>query len=75
MGVFFGLITTPLTAMFFLVLWEPIEILLISPLLARYKITFGYEALNNSLSDIAFDALGVLVGFYILRAVLAYIGT
>ena len=70
MGAVFGLAATPLAAMFFLVLWEPVEILLISPFLARHKISFGYESINISLSDIAFDALGVMIGYYILRAMI-----
>jgi hypothetical protein len=49
-----------------MVLWEPLEILVLSPLLARFDIDFGYETLRNSLSDIVFDTAGVLAGYYVL---------
>lgn len=58
----------PIVALSILVLWEPLEILVLSPLLAKINITFGYETLRNSLSDIVFDTIGVLIGIYLLKA-------
>lgn len=40
-------------------LWEPLEIFVLSPLLARVGITFGYEGWQNSVGDLAFNAIGV----------------
>jgi hypothetical protein len=64
------LVLPPFLALLLLVLWEPFEILVLSPLLAKRGITFGFETLQNSLSDIIFDALGVLIGAYVLGAVI-----
>ncbi len=50
-------------------LWEPFEIFVLSPLLARRGITFGYESLRNSLSDICFNTLGIILGMFIVLAV------
>lgn len=47
--------------------WEPLEIFVISPLLAKRGITFGYESWRNSLSDIVFNTLGLVVGMVIFR--------
>lgn len=69
MGVLFGWLINPFWAVVLLVLWEPLEILILSPLLKRYfNIDFGYESLRNSLSDIFFDILGVIIGAWILGA-------
>jgi hypothetical protein len=38
----------------------------LSPLLYRVGIIFGFETLRNSLSDIVFDIAGVATGAYIL---------
>lgn len=65
-GIIFGLIFNPIVAFVVLVAWEPIEILLISPLLAKHKITFGYETVKNSLSDILFDSAGILTALIII---------
>lgn len=65
-GVGLGWVMSPLMAVVIMVLWEPLEILLLSPFLARYGIEFGYETLKNSLSDIVFDIAGVLAGYYVL---------
>lgn len=61
-----GWIMNPFFALAIMVLWEPIEIFIISPLLAKRGITFGYESIRNSLSDIVFDTAGVIFGAYIL---------
>lgn len=70
-GVGMGWTMQPLVALVVMVLWEPLEILVLSPLLARFGITFGYETLRNSLSDIVFDILGVLAGAFLLTALVA----
>lgn len=67
-GILLGWLMSPLLAIVIMVLWEPFEIFLLSPLLARFDITFGYESLRNSLSDIVFDVAGVLIGAYGLVA-------
>lgn len=68
LGILLAWITDPLIALSLLVIWEPFEIFLLSPLLAKFGIQFGYESLKNSLSDIVFDVIGVLLGAYILAA-------
>ncbi len=54
-------------ALVLIVLWEPFEILVLSPLLAKIGIIFGYETLRNSLSDIFFDVIGIALGVHVLR--------
>lgn len=67
-GVVLGWIMVPFWALTLLIAWEPIEILILSPLLWKYfDLEFGYETLRNSLSDILFDAAGVAVGAFLLR--------
>jgi hypothetical protein len=61
-----GWVMQPFVALAIMVLWEPLEILILSPLLARVGIRFGYESLNNSLSDIFFNVVGVALGFWLL---------
>ncbi len=65
-GVLAALVLSPFAAFTLLVLWEPLEILVLSPLLARVGITFGHESLRNSVSDIVFDGLGVLLGHFLI---------
>jgi hypothetical protein len=65
-GVAFGWIMSPFIALLIMVLWEPLEILVLSPILAKFGIVFGYETLRNSLSDIFFDTMGIILGAYIL---------
>jgi hypothetical protein len=65
-GIGFGWTMPPFIALALLVLWEPLEILVLSPILAKYDIIFGYETIRNSLSDIFFDTVGVLIGAYLL---------
>lgn len=71
MGVLLGWVMPAFPAIAILILWEPIEIFVLSPLLAKVNITFGYESLRNSLSDICFDLLGVAVGAELLTQVAA----
>lgn len=70
-GVAMGWVMTPVIALALMVLWEPFEIFILSPFLARFGITFGYETLRNSLSDVFFDTIGVLLGAFVLGAVFA----
>ena len=68
-GIALGWTMAPFIALMLLVLWEPLEILVLSPLADRYlKLQFGFETLRNSLSDIVFDAAGVALGYWGLRA-------
>lgn len=68
-GILGGWLMDPFVALLVMVLWEPLEILVLSPFLARFQILFGHESLRNSLSDIFFDGVGVAVGFWALRAI------
>jgi hypothetical protein len=61
-----GWVMRPFVALSIMVLWEPLEILVLSPLLGRLGIRFGYESLRNSLSDILFDVIGVGLGAWLL---------
>lgn len=70
-GVAMGWLMPPYLALVLMVLWEPLEIFVLSPLLAKVGITFGYETLKNSLSDIFFDVIGVTLGAWVLTAVVA----
>ena len=67
MGILFGWVMNPLVAILIMAIWEPVEIFIISPLVARVGIVFGYETFRNSLSDILFNTLGILFGAFILR--------
>ena len=70
-GVVLGWLLQPGVAIAIMVLWEPLEILVLSPLLARLGIEFGFETLRNSLSDIVFDVLGVGTGYYLLTDIVS----
>lgn len=70
-GVAMGWLMQPYIALVIMVLWEPLEILVLSPLLAKVGIIFGYETLKNSLSDIFFDVIGVTLGAWALTALFA----
>lgn len=71
-GVLAGWLMDPFVGLLILVLWEPLEILVLSPLMERlFGIRFGFETLRNSLSDIVFDAAGVAIGFWLLRRIVA----
>ena len=63
-GVGFGWIMPPFIALALMVIWEPFEILVLSPIFARHHIDFGYETLKNSMSDIVVDIIGVAIGYY-----------
>src|SRR5664279_1690976 len=70
-GVVLGWLMSPFIALVVMVLWEPLEILILSPILARIGIDFGYETLRNSLSDIVFDTVGVALGYWVLTALVS----
>ena len=68
-GIAAGWVMDPFIALLILVLWEPLEILVLSPMADRLLgIEFGFESLRNSMSDIVFDAAGVALGYWALRA-------
>jgi multisubunit Na+/H+ antiporter MnhB subunit len=70
-GVLLGWIMDPFVALAIMVLWEPFERFLLSVFLKRYfDITFGFESVRNSLSDIVVDTAGVIVGYLIVRALI-----
>jgi hypothetical protein len=70
-GILGGWLVEPFVALLIMVLWEPLEILVLSPFLGRRGILFGHESLRNSLSDIFFDGAGVALGFWGLTALWA----
>lgn len=65
-GILMAWVMDPFVALLIMVLWEPLEILVLSPLLAQAGIVFGHESLRNSLSDIFFDCLGVAIGWWVV---------
>jgi len=65
-GVAVGWVMEPFIGLLIMVLWEPLEVLVLSPFLARLGILFGHESLRNSLSDIFFDCVGVAIGWWLL---------
>lgn len=69
-GVLFGWLMNPFIAFIIMTLWEPFEIFILSPLLARFGIIFGYESLRNSLSDIFFNTVGIILGAWLLSRII-----
>jgi len=67
-GMLLGWTMAPIAALVAMVAWEPFEILVLSPVLARVGIDFGYESWRNSVSDTFFDAAGIFVGYYLFTA-------
>lgn len=65
-GVFMGWVMPPQVALILMAAWEPFEIFVISPIVARWGIVFGHETLKNSLSDIIADTLGIIIGAFLL---------
>lgn len=65
-GMIFGVLMAPVPAILIMAAWEPLEIFVISPIMAKFGILFGYEALINAISDIVFDAIGYAIGYFIL---------
>lgn len=70
-GVAMGWVMDPWVAFGLMVLWEPFEIFFLSPILARRGLVFGHESLRNSMSDIVFDGLGVLIGYLWLSMIIS----
>lgn len=69
-GIAMAWLMSPAIAFVLMVLWEPLEVLVLSPILARFGIVFGFESIKNSLSDIVFDLVGVVIGAYGLRIII-----
>jgi len=68
-GIVFGWVMDPFVALVFMILWEPLEIFVLNPLaMTLFGTEFGYESWRNAVSDIVFDAAGVGIGYYALRA-------
>ena len=67
-GVILGWLVDPYIAVAAMILWEPLEIFIISPFAARVNLEFGYESWRNSFSDIIFDTAGVVTGAWLLTA-------
>lgn len=65
-GVFMGWVMPPQIALLLMAAWEPFEIFIISPVVARWGIVFGHETLQNSFSDIISDAIGIIIGAFLL---------
>ena len=63
-GILMGWLINPVIGLGLMIIYEPFEILILSPFLKRFNIVFGYETIRNSLSDIVFDSLGIAIGFY-----------
>jgi hypothetical protein len=65
-GIILGWLMNPYVGLAGMILWEPVENLIISPILIRRGNLFGYESLRNSLSDVFFDVVGVYIGWVVL---------
>lgn len=71
-GVALGWVVDPFVALLVMVLWEPFEVLVLSPIAQRiWGAEFGFESMRNIMSDIVFDAMGVALGFWLLRWLVA----
>jgi hypothetical protein len=68
-GLALTLAAGPWIAFVVLVAWEPVEVFVLSPVLARVGVAFGREGWRNSVSDVGFDAIGVTAGVILLRLV------
>jgi len=54
-----ALVLGPAIGLIVALLWEPLELFVLSPLLAKRGIDFGNESWRNVVSDIVFDSIGV----------------
>jgi CBS domain containing-hemolysin-like protein len=70
-GIALGWFFAPAAALLLMILWEPLERLVFSPLFAKIGINFGYETIKNSLSDLIYDSIGILIGAYLLTWIVA----
>jgi len=68
-GILLGWLINPIYALIIMTAWEPLEIFVLSPILARFGINFGYETLKNSLSDIAVNIAGIAIGAFVIKSV------
>ncbi len=66
-GALFGWYFAPWVAFTIMAIWEPLEIFILSPWLARRGIVFGYESWRNSVSDIIFNAIGIAAGVLLTK--------
>lgn len=64
-GLVLSAVVGPFLAVVVLSLWEPFEVLLLSPWAARRGLNFGHEALQNSLLDLVFNIIGVLMAVFL----------
>ncbi len=65
-SIILALILHPILALLVAWLWEPLELFILSPILKKFGIVFGHETLRNVISDLIFDLLGVLAGWFII---------
>jgi hypothetical protein len=70
-GIVFGWLMAPFIALVILVLYEPFENFVLSPFFDKFGIFFGHETIRNSLSDIVFDTVGVVIGSIILAKLIS----
>lgn len=56
----------PLWAAAIVILWEPLELFVLSPLATRFGMSFGREAWPNVVGDLISDGLGVGAALLIL---------
>ncbi len=59
----------PLAAIVITFAWEPIELFVLSPILAKFDVLFGHETLRNSLSDLVMDSIGVLAAYSVTQLI------
>lgn len=68
-GLGLAILLGPWWAFGILAAWEPFEIFLLGPSLARWGIPFGHETWRNSLSDVFFDGAGAALAFFLILPV------
>lgn len=67
-GILMAWVMDPFLALLILVLWEPLEVFVLSPIASTlFGVEFGFESLRNVMSDIVFDSAGVAAGYFLLR--------
>jgi hypothetical protein len=65
-GLALAVLLGPLWSIVIMIAWEPFEILLLGPTLARWGIAFGHETWRNSVSDMVFDVAGAIAAFFLV---------
>jgi hypothetical protein len=65
-GVALAILLGPFWAVAILIAWEPFEIFLLGPTLARRGIPFGHETWRNSVSDMLVDIAGAATAFFLV---------